>query len=50
VENQEALVGPPFRILIMRQNVINVYGHTNLWMIVLFVCFRTSLIDVMNAC
>jgi hypothetical protein len=38
-ENQEALVGLPFRNFDNQRRVIDVYGHTNLWMIVRFVCF-----------
>jgi chromosome segregation ATPase len=49
-ENQEALVGLPYRIYNNRRRVIDVYGHTNLWMIVLFVCVRTSLLVMMNVC
>jgi hypothetical protein len=37
-EKQEALVGLPYRIYNNRRCVINVYGHTNLWMIVPFSC------------
>jgi hypothetical protein len=50
VGNQEALDRPPFKNFNNRWRVINVYGHTNLWMIVPFVYFRTSLLDMMNVC
>jgi hypothetical protein len=38
-ENQEAIVGLPFRTFNNRRRVINAYGHTDLWMIVPFHVF-----------
>jgi hypothetical protein len=38
-ENQEPLVGLPFRNFNNRRRVIDVYGHTDLWIIVPFRVF-----------